>query len=392
MSNVKTVTLAAGAVTTVRFDASFPYYWIDNQTNGTIYAAIGAEPVPETDGTFTVAAGGKVRLSGGITPSEIKLKGSGKVQVVASGIAECPFKVAPVSGGGKELTGNSSYTIENTVDYPLIGLNLYGKSTQNGTPTPENPVDIVSVGDSGTVNITANNGADVSVTAEITTALPLCGIPVSSGGNYTDSNGQQWVCDELIYNADGTGKIVKYVGVYTFTGNENFALRNNDNGRCVYAIANLLQYKYYSGTRTVSDKYVCIDTVNNASEAISRLKIGEMCFYYDSNFPNPPNTAMYFGSSCTTLSDFKSEIAGSTIIYALTTPLEIQLTAAEMTALRQLQTFNGTTSISNSSGAEMNVKYCTNKALSEFAYPITMGLQKQIDELRAAILSMGGNV
>lgn len=395
--------------------------------------------------------------------------------------------------GGESVNGNSSYTIENTVDYPLVELNLYGKSNQNGTPTPENPVEIVSVGDKGFDIVTKNdthfnilsvrdNGGEIitkqpvsaaakvgnqatftvaatsdgltyqwqwsadgttwkntsnktatySITtvaayngykyrcvvtnssgnsetsnevtlhivsddceitaASITASLPLCGIPVSSGGNYTDSNGQQWVCDELIYNADGTGKIVKYAGIYTFTGNENFALRNNDNGRCVYAIANLLQYKYYSGTHAVSDKYVCIDTVNSATQAISGLKIGEMCFYYDSNFLNPPNTAMYFGSSCTTLSDFKSEIAGSTIIYALATPQEIELTAAEMTAFRQLQTFNGTTSISNNGGAEMNVKYCTNKALSEFVRPITMGLQKQIDELKAAILSMGGNV
>ena len=324
---------------------------------------------------------------------DIRIGADGTVYPNAGSAVRTQFdKVNGELKGGESVKGNSAYSLENTVDYPLIGLSLYGKSTQNGTPTPENPVDIVSVGDSGTVNITANNGADVSVTVEITTALPLCGIPVSSGGNYTDSNDQQWVCDELIYNADGTGKIVKYAGIYTFTGNENFALRNNDNGRCVYAIANLLQYKYYSGTHAVSDKYVCIDTVNSATQAISGLKIGEMCFYYDSNFPNPPNTAMYFGSSCTTLSDFKSEIAGSTIIYALTTPLEIQLTAAEMTACRQLKTFNGTTSISNNVGAEMNVEYCTNKALSESAYPITMGLQKQIDELRAAILSMGGNV
>lgn len=49
-----------------------------------------------------------------------------------------------------------------------------------------------------------------TTTAEITTGLPLCGIPVENGGNYTDSNGQQWICDELIYNADGTGKVVKY--------------------------------------------------------------------------------------------------------------------------------------------------------------------------------------
>lgn len=92
MSKVKTITLAAGAATSVSFEASYPYYWVDNQSDGVVYAAIGAEPVPGADGTFTVAAGGKVRLSGGITPSEIKLKGSGKVQVHATGIAESPFK------------------------------------------------------------------------------------------------------------------------------------------------------------------------------------------------------------------------------------------------------------------------------------------------------------
>jgi hypothetical protein len=31
----------------------------------------------------------------------------------------------------------------------------------------------------------------------ISTPDGLCGIPVTSGGNYTDANGQQWVCDEI---------------------------------------------------------------------------------------------------------------------------------------------------------------------------------------------------
>ena len=52
-----------------------------------------------------------------------------------------------VSKGGEAVNGNSSYTIENTVDYPLLGFNLYGKSVQNGTPSPDAPVNIVSVGD-----------------------------------------------------------------------------------------------------------------------------------------------------------------------------------------------------------------------------------------------------
>ena len=329
-----------------------------------------------------------------------------------------------ITKGGEIVNSESSYTLTNAADYPIIGLNMYGKSTQDGVPTPENPVDIVSVGDKGFDIVTKNdthfnllsvrdNGGEiitkqpvsavgkngetkqfivsasgsglsyqwwqnvnngkgwaimdtagarqpifsipvaafrngykyrcvvadsngnsetsnevtlyvVSDECEITTesitasALPLCGIPVSSGGNYTDSNGQKWICDELIYNADGSGKITK---------------------------------------RTAK-----IDSYN-----------GE-----DISTPYISTTG-----SLTT---------GATVIYQINSPQEIELTAAEMTALRQLQTFNGTTSISNNAGAEMSVKYCTNKALSEFAYPITMGLQKQIDELRAAILSMGGNV
>ena len=56
-----------------------------------------------------------------------------------------------------------------------------------------------------------------------------------------------------------------------------------------------------------------------------------------------------------------------------------------MKALRQLQTFDGVTNISNSDNAEMDVEYCTDKSLSECVLPIIMGLQKQIDELQASM-------
>jgi len=45
----------------------------------------------------------------------------------------------------------------------------------------------------------------------LTFPYTLRGIPVSSGGNYTDESGQQWVCDTLEVNADGTGKLVQRV-------------------------------------------------------------------------------------------------------------------------------------------------------------------------------------
>lgn len=54
-------------------------------------------------------------------------------------------------------------TLTDASDQPLHGLQVFGKSTQNGTPTPDAPVPIVSVGESGSVNvrITGKNLLDV---------------------------------------------------------------------------------------------------------------------------------------------------------------------------------------------------------------------------------------
>lgn len=50
---------------------------------------------------------------------------------------------------------------------------------------------------------------------------PLRGIPVDSGGNYTDSDGQQWICD---YIDRERGKYVQNVGVYESKGNEDWII------------------------------------------------------------------------------------------------------------------------------------------------------------------------
>lgn len=447
-----------GTECAVRFDSCFRAFAVRNDSAGDVFISKTAGIVPDADGVMCVKSGASaVYAHMDIYADTVYLLGKGKVQLHAQNDTVNPFNYAPVSDDGGEKSGESSYTIENAVDYPIMGINVYGKSTQSGTPTPENPVEIVSVGDSGSVAVqscgknlfdysllpdTAYNGVtfknnndgtftiigeknDISksfissvnlsheesigifpsgnytisgfpknwglhasiglfyngkmynsvantvnnptltitkdiltddfnvsisvysasnnqitvgtfylqiekgsiatdfepyngATANITTSMPLCGIPVESGGNYTDSNGQQWVCDELIYRADGTGKIVKRTA----------------------------KIDSYNG-ETISTPY--ISTTGSLS-------------------------------------------TGATVIYQIAEPQEIELTAAEMTALRELQTFSGTTSISNSSGAEMSVKYCTNKALSEFVRPVTMGLQKQIDELKSAVLSLGGNI
>ena len=93
-------------------------------------------------------------------------------------------------------TGNPVSTSD-AFSAPLCGLTVYGRSTQDGTPSPDNPVPIVSAGDSGTITVTIGDGADERQTITLQTPNGLPGIPVTSGGNYTDPQGQQWVCDEV---------------------------------------------------------------------------------------------------------------------------------------------------------------------------------------------------
>ena len=56
---------------------------------------------------------------------------------------------------------------------------------------------IVSAGNGGTITVTIGDGADERQTIALQTLNGLRGIPVTSGGNYTDPSGQQWVCDEV---------------------------------------------------------------------------------------------------------------------------------------------------------------------------------------------------
>lgn len=218
---------------------------------------------------------------------------------------------------------------------PLCGLTVYGRSTQDGTPSPDNPVPIVSAGDDGSVTVkvtgknlfyeqgfqeyfinnAANNvglstgnvssvlqvvvgakyyvtkskigtkfrvalvdklptqgnpvrpssainadskrQAEISATSkymviqcedeaafgelmvsldssvayepyhEQTLTLPtpngLPGIPVQAGGNYTDPQGQQWVCDEVDF---GKGVKVQRVDKAAFDNTKTLAEQN----------------------------------------------------------------------------------------------------------------------------------------------------------------------
>ena len=106
----------------------------------------------------------------------------------------------------------------------IMDMMLYGKSSQDGTPTPENPVEIKSVVNP-TVKVTNEDGLKVqSVTLN---NITLNAIPVSSGGNIT-INGQQYVAD---YVDVERGKIVKCVEKYRIPSGLKWMHEPSENDR-----------------------------------------------------------------------------------------------------------------------------------------------------------------
>lgn len=242
------------------------------------------------------------------TSEDAAAKSAADADSTANSIKESMTQIAALQKRQNVLVGSeigNPASCDDAFAAPLCGLSVYGKSTQNGTPTPDAPVPIVSAGDGGSVavRVTGKNllnpalfqnnkyqgfnaetgyygidsvngywitgiqpclpsttyhfnamieggcfydekknvigiadfaftiktpakcayycfnfssvhvsyGTPIIATVSESTAyspyreqlltLPthngLPGIPVTSGGNYTDQNGQQWVCDEV---------------------------------------------------------------------------------------------------------------------------------------------------------------------------------------------------
>lgn len=84
-------------------------------------------------------------------------------------------------------TGNP-LSVDDAFPAPLCGLTVYGKSTQDGTPTPDAPVPIVSAGDSGSVAVKVT-GKNLLNSALMNPAFSDKGISAkqNSDGSYTIS-------------------------------------------------------------------------------------------------------------------------------------------------------------------------------------------------------------
>ena len=194
----------------------------------------------------------------------------------------------------------------------------------------------------------------------------LPGVPVTKDGNYTDQNGQQWVCDEIDLER---GKYVQRVAIEKNNGGWELKPSSDTPGRFfqhnkltnIFSIAlkkslcNIASFTSWGAP--VNDKYAF--ALNGHGIYFSPPKGAEI-------------TAEELNAKLNSLS-FPVVVVGE-----LATPIERDLTPEEIAAYKALRTYGPTTVITNDAGAGMEVTYVADTK----AY-----IDKKFKELNQAIVN-----
>lgn len=228
-------------------------------------------------------------------------------------------------------TGNP-IAVDDAFSVLLCSLTVYGKSTQDGTPTLDAPVPIVSAGDGGTIAVTLGDGGGKVQTLTLLTPNGLPGIPVTSGGNYTDQSGQQWVCDEVDLERGVKVQRVNAVDLSAcaITGTTNLAVTKR------LAIRLPLKAKDYT-----------VKALCNRLPYLVSFTIDTIHFYVD-----------VYNVNVFIPIDAKNPEEGEYILfYALATPIETPLTPDEIAAYKALTAYGPDTVVQASDGAGVKLVY-----------------------------------
>lgn len=235
---------------------------------------------------------------------------------------------------------------------PLCGLTVYGRSTQDGTPTPDAPVPIVSAGDSGSVAVTLSDGKGKTQTLTLSTPNGLPGIPVKSDGNYTDPQGQQWVCDEVDLER---GVRVQRVGKAEIK-------RVDVSKDPKWYDAN----KSYSYEVTLFTSFFLNNPAFQAAEPCNRFIMKTFNGFYNHGIEtgglSNQNYAVFNISKtlgiCTTAEEFKAWFNENVVLYKiLATPIETPLTPDEIAAYKALTAYGPDTVVQAGDGAGIKLDY-----------------------------------
>ena len=246
---------------------------------------------------------------------------------------------------------------------------IYGKSSQDGTPTPENPVEIKSVVNP-TVKVTNEDGLKVqSVTLN---NITLNAIPVKSGGNVT-IDGQQYIAD---YVDVERGKIVQMVQREKLMNIADVSLTNAACDEYVFDYADSTKFRYdIVGIINIANFDDISGSNNNETRGVFAVTWGKI-YLRVSKMALPQ-----------TIEDMKKWLNNNDLYFVLPliSPIETDLTTEQTQALKELATYYPVTNIS------INSEQIDGYTI--FNYPISMAngwnyVKKQLNDNRDYIYDM----
>lgn len=238
---------------------------------------------------------------------------------------------------------------------------IYGKSSQNGTPTPENPVEIKCVVNP-TVKVTNDDGLNVQFVT--LNNITLNAISVSSGGNVT-IDGQQYIADYVDVEKGKIYRKFKQLSLKGFDKNRiTHGFHSNGNGYISVPVKNVkregkyISNKYKGSTWTLESGYVYAPNNNDL-------------IFVDKRFTDK-QTAI----------ELMQDIQ---IVYELLVQIEEDLSIDQIKSLKSLSTYFPITNITVSS--EQLDGYTV------FNYPISMSqwwnyVKQQLNDNRDYIYDM----
>lgn len=181
----------------------------------------------------------------------------------------------------------------------------------------------------------------------------LPGIPVSSGGNYTDEKGLQWVADEIDFKK---GVYVQRIGKKTITSKDAFfksGLSTDDVN--YFGLNNFFVHIGTRGEKDVLMSNCFVAGIYQNFGALGKIFLGSASgnvIYFSVDAQKYPDTE--------TFKQWAVE-NGLMFLYQLADIVETHLTAEELSAYKTLRTYSPTTTVINDACAGMSVGYAKMK-------------------------------
>lgn len=233
-----------------------------------------------------------------------------------------------ITGVAYTYTDSSPKTI-----YPMINAGSKALPWEPYTggqpsPSPEYLQEIEMSGKSGKIGLTISDGQEKEQVLNISAPNGLPGLPVDSGGNYTDENGQQWICDSVEFYSDGTGKKIQRL--------------KRASGLAFKKVSYGIQEESYLYETYLSDLSEngyppCLCTGLKYDKKILDNNLNGMYAY-------PKSIRARFKDSKNEQEDIE-KLKTFEFLYALQTPIETDLSSEEIAAYRALKLNNPVTNV-----------------------------------------------